>query len=107
MGSRKLLSLKELIFYYVKHRKEVVVRRTKYDLRKAEERAHILEGLKIALEHVDEVVKIIKASESVNEASENLMKRFGLSEVQAKAILDMRLQKLTSLETKKITDETR
>lgn len=104
-GKPELLSLKELIFYYVKHRKEVVVRRTKYDLRKAEERAHILEGLKIALEHVDEVVKIIKASESVNEASENLMKRFGLSEVQAKAILDMRLQKLTSLETKKITDE--
>jgi DNA gyrase subunit A len=104
-GKPELLSLKELIFYYVKHRKEVVVRRTKYDLRKAEERAHILEGLKIALERVDEVVKIIKASESVNEASENLMKRFGLSEIQAKAILDMRLQKLTSLETKKITDE--
>jgi DNA gyrase subunit A len=104
-GKPELLSLKELIFYYVKHRKEVVVRRTKYDLRKAEERAHILEGLKIALEHVDEVVKIIKASESVNEASQNLMKRFGLSEIQAKAILEMRLQKLTSLETKKITDE--
>jgi DNA gyrase subunit A len=104
-GKPQLLSLKELIYYFVKHRKEVITRRTQYDLRKAEERAHILEGLKIALDNVDEVVRIIKASENVADATMSLMKRFGLSEVQAKAILDMRLQKLTSLETKKITDE--
>ncbi|MDA3821936.1 MAG: DNA topoisomerase (ATP-hydrolyzing) subunit A, partial [Bacteroidales bacterium] len=104
-GKPLLLSLKEMIYYYVKHRKEVVIRRTEYDLRKAEERAHILEGLKIALENVDEVIKIIKASGSVEDAKEKLMQRFGLSEVQAKAILEMRLQKLTNLETQKIIDE--
>jgi len=104
-GKPKLLSLKELIFYYVKHRKDVVIRRTKYELKKAEERAHILEGLKIALDNVDEVIKIIKSSESVEIAKDRLMVRFGLSEIQSKAILDMRLQKLTNLETKKILSE--
>ena len=104
-GRPKLLSLKEMIYHYVEHRKEVVIRRTQYDLRKAEERAHILEGLKIALKKIDEVIRIIKESSNVEDASLSLMKRFGLSEVQAKAILDMRLQKLTSLETQKITDE--
>ncbi|MCF7933162.1 MAG: DNA topoisomerase (ATP-hydrolyzing) subunit A [Spirochaetia bacterium] len=104
-GQPKLLSLKEMIHYYVRHRVDVVVRRTQYDLRKAEERAHILEGLKIALDNVDEVIRIIKQSESVALANENLRKRFGLSEIQAKAILDMRLQKLTSLETQRIIEE--
>ena len=104
-GRPKLLSLKEMIYHYVEHRKEVVIRRTQYDLRKAEERAHILEGLKIALENIDEVIRIIKESSNVEDASLSLMKRFGLSELQAKAILDMRLQKLTSLETQKISDE--
>ncbi len=104
-GRPKLLSLKEMIYHYVEHRKEVVIRRTQYDLRKAEERAHILEGLKIALDNIDEVIRIIKESSNVEDANLSLMKRFGLSELQAKAILDMRLQKLTSLETQKISDE--
>ncbi|MGM0431754.1 MAG: DNA gyrase subunit A, partial [Spirochaetota bacterium] len=104
-GKPLLLSLKELIHYYVKHRKEIVIRRTEFDLRKAEERAHILEGLKIALDNIDEVIQIIKSSDSVDNAKGSLMTRFGLSEEQAKAILDMRLQKLTSLETQKVVDE--
>ncbi|MCL2793504.1 MAG: DNA topoisomerase (ATP-hydrolyzing) subunit A [Spirochaetaceae bacterium] len=104
-GVPRLLSLKEQIEIFVKHRKEVVIRRSKYDLRKAEERAHILEGLKIALENIDEVIKIIKESENVETAREGLMKSFGLSERQAQAILDMRLQKITSLETRKIVEE--
>lgn len=101
----KVLNIKEILSYYVLHRKEVVTRRTRYELRKAEERAHILEGLKIALENIDEVIEIIKASKDVPTAESKLMKRFQLSEIQAKAILDMRLQKLTSLEIKKIVDE--
>jgi DNA gyrase subunit A len=104
-GRPKLLSLKEMIFYYIRHRKDVVIRRTQFDLRKAEERAHILEGLKIALDNIDEVIKIIKAAADVNDAREALVKTFGLSEIQAQAILDMRLQKLTNLETKKINAE--
>ena len=104
-GRPQLLSLKELIHYFVKHRKEVVIRRTRYDLAKAEERAHILDGLKIALENIDEVIRIIKGSSDTNEAKSSLMVRFGLTEQQTQAILDMRLQKLTSLETQKIIDE--
>jgi DNA gyrase subunit A len=104
-GRPKLLTLREMIRCFVEHRKEVVTRRTKYDLRKAEERAHILEGLKIALENIDEVVEIIKKSADVDTARGRLIKRFRLSEKQAQAILDMRLQRLTSLETKKIIDE--
>lgn len=104
-GRPQLLSLKELIHYFVNHRKEVVIRRTRYDLAKAEERAHILDGLKIALENIDEVIRIIKGSADTNEAKSSLMVRFGLTEVQTQAILDMRLQKLTSLETQKIADE--
>jgi len=103
----KLLTLKDMIQYFVEHRVIVVTRRTKYDLKKAEERAHILEGLKIALDNIDEVIKIIKESGNVNSARENLMNRFKLSEKQAQAILDMRLQKITSLETKKIMEELR
>ncbi len=104
-GVPKVLDLKALLTYYISHRREVVTRRTKYDLRKAEERAHILEGLKIALENIDEVIAIIKASKTPDEAGTKLIKRFALSEIQAKAILDMRLQRLTSLEIKKILDE--
>ena len=104
-GKPKLLNLKEAVTCFVTHRKEVVTRRSKYDLKKAEERAHILEGLKIALENIDEVVEIIKASQNVDIARSNLMERFTLSEQQAQAILDMRLQRLTSLETQKILDE--
>jgi len=106
-GRPKELSLREMIDLFIVHRKEVVIRRSKYELRKAEERAHILEGLKIALENIDEVIAIIKKSQNVNTARKNLMRRFKLSEVQAQAILDMRLQKLTSLETNKILEELR
>ncbi|MAG13128.1 MAG: DNA gyrase subunit A [Spirochaetales bacterium] len=104
-GKPKLLDLKEAITCFVEHRQEVVTRRSRYDLRKAEERAHILEGLKIALQNIDEVVEIIKASDNVDVARTGLMKRFSLSEAQAQAILNMRLQRLTSLETQKILDE--
>jgi DNA gyrase subunit A len=104
-GRPKTLNLKEMIACYVDHRKEVVTRRSKYDLRKAEERAHILEGLKIALENIDEVIAIIKSSGTVEIARTRLIERFHLSEIQAQAILDMRLQRLTSLETKKIIEE--
>lgn len=104
-GRPKLLSLKEMITYYILHRKEVIIRRTKFDLKKAEERAHILEGLRIALDNIDEIIKIIKGSSDVQSARESLIARFGFSEVQAQAILDMRLQKLTSLETQKILAE--
>jgi DNA gyrase subunit A len=104
-GKPKLLNLKELIHYFVRHRVEVVTRRSRYDLRKAEEREHILVGLKIALDNIDEVVQIIRGSSNGEEAREKLMGRFELSERQAQAILDMRLQKLTSLETKKLEEE--
>lgn len=104
-GEPKTLGLKSILSNYILHRQEVVTRRTKFELRKAEERAHILEGLKIALDNIDEVIKIIRSSKTVEQAEERLIKTFKLSEIQAKAILDMRLQKLTSLETKKIVDE--
>ncbi len=106
-GKPVVLNLKDMIHHFVNHRREVIIRRTKYDLKKAEERAHILEGLKIALENIDEVIKIIKESDSVDSARSRLMARFSLSEIQAQAILDMRLQKLTSLETRKILEELR
>lgn len=101
----KVLDLKGILTNYILHRKTVVTRRTRYELKKAEERAHILEGLKIALENIDEVIKIIRSSKTVDDAEERLIKRFKLSEIQAKAILDMRLQKLTSLEVKKVIEE--
>ena len=104
-GRPKVLNLKEMIHYFIKHRTEVVTRRLQYDLKKAEERAHILQGLKIALDNIDEVIALIKASKTVDAARTGLMERFGLSEIQAQAILDMRLQRLTSLETQKIIDE--
>jgi len=101
----KVLDLKSVLSYYIFHRKQVIYRRTQYDLKKAEERAHILEGLKKALDNIDEVIQIIKSSKNVEEADERLRKRFKFSEIQSKAILDMRLQRLTSLETKKILEE--
>ncbi|MCP5515495.1 MAG: DNA topoisomerase (ATP-hydrolyzing) subunit A [Spirochaetales bacterium] len=104
-GMPRLLNLKDLLEIFISHRKEVIVRRSQYDLRKAEEKAHILEGLKIALENIDEVIRIIKESENVDAAKTSLMDSFGLSEIQSQAILDMKLQKITSLETKKILDE--
>ena len=104
-GRPKLLNIKEMIHYFVRHRVEVVTRRAQYDLKKAEEREHILLGLKIALDNIDEVIQIIKSSKNVEEAREKLIARFELSERQAQAILDMRLQRLTSLETKKIIEE--
>lgn len=104
-GKPVQLNLKELIGHFVDFRVEVVVRRTKYDLRKAEERAHILEGLLIALDNLDEVIALIRASKTVDEAQKGLMTRFALSEIQAKAILDMRLQRLTGLEREKVKTE--
>ncbi len=101
----KVLNLKELLQLFIDHRKEVVTRRTVYDLRKAEERAHILEGLKTAIENIDEVVGIVKKAKDPQIARVNLMKRFKLSEIQAQSILDMRLQRLTGLERAKIVEE--
>jgi DNA gyrase subunit A len=101
----KLMNLKEMMALFLQHREEVVTRRIRYDLRRAEERAHILEGYKIALENIDEVVELIKKSPSPNKARTGLMERFELTETQAQAILDMRLQRLTALERKKIDEE--
>ncbi len=104
-GRPRLLNLKELIHYFVEHRHDVVVRRTKFELKKAEARAHILEGLIIASDNIDEVIKIIRASKNADEARENLEKRFDLSEIQAKAIVEMRLRQLTGLEQDKLRTE--
>jgi len=104
-GRPELLNIKQIIEEYVKFRLEVIVRRTQYDLRKAEERAHILEGLLIALDHLDEVIALIRASKTVEIARNGLMEKFDLSEIQAKAILEMRLQKLTGLERDKVREE--
>ena len=104
-GRPETLNLKQMLEYFIAHRKDVITRRTIYDLEVAEKRAHILQGLKIALDNIDEVIRIIKESTSVQNAKDNLMQRFGFSEAQTQAILDMRLQKLTSLETQKIVDE--
>ena len=104
-GRPMLLTLKEMIKYFVEHRHEVVVRRTKYELKHAQKRAHILEGLLIALNNLDDVIALIKSSKTPEEAREGLMSRYELTEVQAKAILDLRLQKLTGLEQDKIKAE--
>ncbi len=101
----EVLTLREMIQHWLNHREAVVVRRTRFDLRKAEERAHILEGLRIALDHIDEIVALIRASKDVETARSGLMERFGLTEIQANAILEMRLQRLTGLERQKIEDE--
>jgi DNA gyrase subunit A len=104
-GVPKVLTLKEMMQHFIKHRMDVLIKRTKYDLDTAERRAHILEGYVIALDNIDAVIETIKKSKDVETAKNNLIKRFKLSEVQAKAILDMRLQRLTGLERKKIEDE--
>lgn len=104
-GRPKQLNLKELIHYFVEHRHEVVIRRTQFELEQAEKKAHILEGLLIALDHIDEVIKLIRASKTVEEARDGLMTNFGLTEIQARAILDMRLQKLTGLERENLKKE--
>ncbi len=104
-GRPKLLNLKDLIKYFIEHRHEIVIRRTKYDLRKAEERAHILEGLIIASDNIDEVIQIIRSSKSPEEARNRLMERFGLTEIQARAITEMRLRQLTGLEQEKLRTE--
>ncbi len=106
-GRPKVLTLKEMLHHFLEHRNEVVVRRTQFDLDAAERRAHILEGYIIALDNIDEVIEVIKKSPDVDTARQRLMERFGLSEIQAKAILDMRLQRLTGLERQKIEDEYR
>ncbi len=106
-GAPKVLPLRSMLEEFIKHRHEVVIRRAKFDLKKAEDRAHILEGLRIALDHIDAVIATIRASKTVPEAKENLMSRFKLSEIQAQAILEMRLQRLTGLERQKIEDEYR
>ena len=104
-GEPKVLNLKEILYHYLEHQKDVIIRRTKYELEKAEARAHILEGLIIALDNIDEIVELIKKSPDVPTARESLISRFALSEKQAQAILDMRLQRLTGLERSKIQSE--
>ncbi|MFJ8064260.1 DNA gyrase subunit A [Psychrobacillus sp. NPDC096426] len=101
----KVLNIKEMLYYYLEHQKVVIRRRTQYELNKAEDRAHILEGLRIALDHIDEIIAVIRASRTGEEAKNGLMEKFNLSERQAQAILDMRLQRLTGLERDKIEDE--
>lgn len=103
----RILNLQQMLEYYLKHQEDVVTRRTKYDLNKAEERAHILEGLLRALDHIDEVIRIIRGSASVAEAKAQLMERFALSDAQAQAIVDMRLRALTGLEREKLENEYR
>ncbi len=104
-GVPKVLNLQQMLFYYLEHQKDIVVRRTRYELRKAEERLHIVEGLKIAIDHIDEVIRIIRQSKNVEEAKENLMARFALSDKQAQAIVDMKLGKLSGLEREKLEAE--
>ena len=104
-GTPRVLSLKEILFYYIEHQKDVVTRRTRYELAKAEEREHILEGYIIALDNIDEVIHIIRSSETDKEAAARLTERFGLSEKQTNAILEMRLRRLTGLERTKIEEE--
>ncbi|MGY4798186.1 DNA gyrase subunit A [Lysinibacillus sp. FSL K6-0057] len=104
-GQPKVLGLKEMLYHYLEHQKVIIRRRTEFDLRKAEDRAHILEGLRIALDHIDEIIAIIRGSRSGEEAKPQLMERFSLSERQAQAILDMRLVRLSGLEREKIEAE--
>ncbi len=104
-GKPQQFNLKDMLFHYIEHRKEVVIRRTQYDLRKAQERAHILRGLKIGLDNIDEVIRIIKESPDNSVAAERLISRFGLDLIQAQAIIDMKLGRLSHLESSKILDE--
>ena len=104
-GQPKVLSLMELLRNFIEHRVDVVRRRTQYELRQAEARAHILEGLQKALDHIDAIIKLIRAAKTTAEAREGLIAQFEFTEIQAKAILEMQLQRLTSLERQKIEDE--
>ena len=104
-GRPQLLNLKEMLFHYIEHRHDVIVRRTQFELRKAQERAHILQGLIIAIDNLDEVIALIRGSQTPEDARNGLMEKFELSEIQARAILDMRLQKLTGLERDKLRAE--
>ncbi|MBS3970992.1 MAG: DNA gyrase subunit A [Clostridia bacterium] len=104
-GAPKVLNLKQVLEHYVDHQKNVIVRRTKYDLKKARERAHIVEGLRIALRNLDAIIKLIRSSKNTEEAKVNLINNFSLSDIQAQAILDMRLQRLTALEREKLENE--
>ena len=104
-GEPKVLNLHDMVYYYLEHQKEVITRRTQYELNKAKERAHILEGLLKALDHIDEVIQIIRSSENGAKAKINLIERFGLSDAQAQAIIDMRLKALTGLEREKLENE--
>lgn len=104
-GEPKILNLKEVLYYYLEHQKDVVVRRTRHDLKKAEDRLHIVEGLKIAIDHIDEVIRIIRQSRDVEKAKANLIESFALSKIQAQAIVDMRLGKLSGLEREKLDEE--
>ncbi|MGD6849513.1 DNA gyrase subunit A [Rossellomorea aquimaris] len=104
-GQPKVLNLKECLYHYLQHQRVVIRRRTEFELRKAEARAHILEGLRIALDHIDEIIKLIRGSQTTELAKQGLMENFSLSDKQAQAILDMRLQRLTGLEREKIEDE--
>ena len=104
-GVPKVLNLKEILYYYVEHQKDVVTRRTKFELNKAEARAHILEGLRIALDNIDAVISLIRGSKTTQEAKSGLVEKFGLTDIQSQAILDMRLQRLTGLEREKIEEE--
>ena len=104
-GEPKVLNLKEMLYYYLEHQKEVITRRTRYDLERAKERAHIVEGLVIALANIDEVIHVIKSSKERADALANLCSKFELTEKQANAILDMRLSRLTALEVEKLQQE--
>ncbi|SFL02609.1 DNA gyrase subunit A [Brevibacillus centrosporus] len=104
-GRPRVLNLRDMLFYYLEHQREIIRRRTEYDLKQAEARAHILEGLRIALDHIDEIISLIRASQTTEEARDGLMTNFSLSYEQAQAILDMRLQRLTGLEREKIENE--
>ena len=101
----RILNILDMLKYYIQHQEEVVTRRTKYDLNKAEERDHILQGLLIALDHIEEVIRIIRSSQNTQADKENLMNRFELSDAQAQAIVDMRLRALTGLEREKLENE--
>lgn len=104
-GEPKTLNLKEMLYHYLEHQKDVVVRRTRYELKKAEERLHIVEGLKIAIDHIDEVIRIIRQSKDIDTSKKNLIERFALTEKQAQAIVDMRLGRLSGLEREKLEAE--
>ncbi|MBC2727882.1 DNA gyrase subunit A [Desulfosporosinus sp.] len=104
-GQPRTLTLKDMIYYFIEHQKDVIVRRTRFELNKAEAEAHIIEGLRIALDHIDEVIETIRSSKDESKARENLMIRFGLSDKQAQAIVDMRLKRLTGLEREKLENQ--